>query len=482
MELRRSACGLFVFLGCALATPASAYAADRFASPADLGTGDCLSEVNSCDLPTAVSGASAGDDIFVRGDQGDYALSAPLTNAAALHYHGTHGRPRLIFSDSSLTLQAGSSADNLYVEMGGTASNVHLSNSTGNNLIAQHTGHDHAIFLQDSTLTNSVAWTPISSGTGEQSIELDKSNTLRNVTAFAPAAGGIAIVAIGRNPPATSGSATDNLVNVIARGGSGGAGIVASEQDDVDFTLNVDHSNFSAVDEDPGNDDTKTHINLTSNQIDEPSFANAANGDFHQVAGSPSIDKGTNSVANGTTDFDGDSRTLNGTTDIGADEFSGSNVTKAPDQNPACQNPAVLLTICNPAGLPDHEFVLPGRAKCLVKRLMQCVIFPQVPGPGTLRVKDIGPGSKADVSGAAKKKRKKRYRARIKPARATAKKAGKVKITLRPTKAGARILRRKRKLKLNLRVTYTPTGGTAKSKTKKVTLRLKKVKRKKKKR
>src|SRR4051794_3864453 len=83
---------LVVLLGLALAfaaVPASALATDRFASPADIGTGDCLSEVNSCDLPTAVSGAGANDDIFVRGDLGDYSLSAQLTNAAAVHYHGT---------------------------------------------------------------------------------------------------------------------------------------------------------------------------------------------------------------------------------------------------------------------------------------------------------------------------------------------------------------------------------------------------------
>lgn len=76
-----------------------------------------------------------------------------------------------------------------------------LFGSTANNLFVKHAGHDHAIYLQGSTLTNSVAWTPIATGTGEQALELEKSNTVRNVTAYAPAAGGIAMVVLGRGPP-----------------------------------------------------------------------------------------------------------------------------------------------------------------------------------------------------------------------------------------------------------------------------------------
>lgn len=308
--------------------PASALAAPRFASPADLGTGDCLSEADSCDLPTAVSGAGAGDDISVRGDMGDYALSAQLTNPNGIHILGTHGRPRLIFTSERLTLKSGSSAENLYVEVGGTFGDVQLTGSTGNNLIVKNTGHDHAIFMENSTLTNSVAWSPIATGNGEQPIELDQSNTLRNVTAYAPTDGAIAIVAIGRNPP-SAGPDVDNFVNVIARGGSGGAGIRLFQDNGVDLTANVDHSNYSSAEIDPDSDDmTKVHLNLDpSNQTDAPLFADATGGNFHQVAGSPTIDSGVNNAANGTADFDGDARTLNSTTDIGADEAPPGTVT-----------------------------------------------------------------------------------------------------------------------------------------------------------
>jgi hypothetical protein len=356
MELRRSAYGLFVFLALALAAPASALAANRFASPDDMGTGDCLSEANSCDLPTAVSSAGAGDDIFIRGDEGEYGLSAQLTNPNPIHLHGTHGRPALIFSVQSLTLQSGSSAENLYVELGGAFGDVQLLGSTANNLIVVNTGVDHAIYMEDSTLTNSVAWVPV--GTAS-SLELDGSNTLRNVTSVALDDGGVAIDVLGRDPPPTS--MTDTFVNVIARGGTGGSGIKVTEEDAVDLTLNVDHSNYSSVDVAAGSDLTKTHVNLDStNQTAAPVFVDAANGDFHEALGSPTIDKGVNDAANGSFDSDGDARTLNGTTDIGADEaIPGS--TPAPKPKPPaapqcaygapgceaiCTNPTTLLVSC----------------------------------------------------------------------------------------------------------------------------------------
>jgi hypothetical protein len=58
----------------------------------------------------------------------------------------------------------------------------------------------------------------------------------------------------------------------------------------------------------------------------DPSFMNAANGDFHLKADSPAIDTGTN-IGAPTTDYEGDARPLDGdidattTTDMGADEF-----------------------------------------------------------------------------------------------------------------------------------------------------------------
>ena len=53
-------------------------------------------------------------------------------------------------------------------------------------------------------------------------------------------------------------------------------------------------------------------------------------GDFHQLAGSPTIDAGINDPANGEFDFEWDARAQAGGTDIGADEFQPSPAPLAP--------------------------------------------------------------------------------------------------------------------------------------------------------
>jgi hypothetical protein len=51
-------------------------------------------------------------------------------------------------------------------------------------------------------------------------------------------------------------------------------------------------------------------------------FANAAAGDFHQVAGSPTINAGADDPLNGVTDLEGKPRLFGAHTDIGADEYA----------------------------------------------------------------------------------------------------------------------------------------------------------------
>jgi len=56
-------------------------------------------------------------------------------------------------------------------------------------------------------------------------------------------------------------------------------------------------------------------------------------------------------------------------------------------------------------------------------------------------------------------------------------KAGKVKVTLKPTAAGKKVLKKKGKIRQKVRITFTPTGGTPKSTTKTITIK-RKVKKK----
>ncbi|HEX3243086.1 MAG TPA: hypothetical protein VHQ97_08390 [Solirubrobacterales bacterium] len=90
-----------------------------------------------------------------------------------------------------------------------------------------------------------------------------------------------------------------------------------------------------------------------------------------------------------------------------------------------------------------------------------------VPGAGVLTLADAGGTKKATAS---KKKRKPKL---LKPATVNATAAGTVKVPLKPTGAGKRILRKRGKLRFKASLSFTPTGGFAGSQSLKGTLKLK---------
>jgi len=85
-----------------------------------------------------------------------------------------------------------------------------------------------------------------------------------------------------------------------------------------------------------------------------------------------------------------------------------------------------------------------------------------LPGPGT--VKALATANLP--AGAAKK-------ITVSKATRRATRAGKLKLTLKPSKAALRHLRRRGKLRTSVKLTYTPTGGSARIATRKLTLKLK---------
>ena len=95
-----------------------------------------------------------------------------------------------------------------------------------------------------------------------------------------------------------------------------------------------------------------------------------------------------------------------------------------------------------------------------------------VPGPGVVTAADASSAASSRRATAAAKKKK----ALIKPARAVATKAGPVKLKIKPTKAGKKVLRKKHKLKVRLAITFTPTGGSPRTEVSKLTIKVKKHK------
>jgi hypothetical protein len=94
-----------------------------------------------------------------------------------------------------------------------------------------------------------------------------------------------------------------------------------------------------------------------------------------------------------------------------------------------------------------------------------------VPGPGVLTAAD-GTGVKSTSARIAARRKPLIARTRV---RAT--KAGPVKVRIRPSTAGKKVLRRKGRLKVKVALTFTPDGGSPKTTVRTVTLKLKKRRR-----
>jgi hypothetical protein len=116
---------------------------------------------------------------------------------------------------------------------------------------------------------------------------------------------------------------------------------------------------------------------------------------------------------------------------------------------------------------PPNDFTVPGGS--VTFRNGSATITVNVPGPGVVTASQAPAGSASRATAAAAKKKK-----LIKPARVVAKKAGPVKLKIKPTKAGKKVLRNKKKLKVRLAITFTPTGGSPRTEVSRLTIKVKK--------
>jgi hypothetical protein len=125
-----------------------------------------------------------------------------------------------------------------------------------------------------------------------------------------------------------------------------------------------------------------------------------------------------------------------------------------------------------PAATGDPAGAIPGFAP---GPLVNGVMPIRLPGPGILRITDALLRAAAANDSTAKSSKRK---SRIKPVLRNVTKAGKVRVRIKPSKTGAKALKRKRKLKVKLRITFTPAGSPSSATvTKAVTLKRRTVKR-----
>jgi hypothetical protein len=301
----------------------SAGAAQRYAAPA--GSGTACSQATPCSLEQAITKAATNDEVIVT--TGTYSVAEPLFPVAAtnVNIHGDTSAPMPKVAGTTgigvpVGMTAGSRLSYMEITNSGTSSNTVVCNpggliervrllgsgegATGLTMIGNCTARDSVVRVdgQASTAVSAYGYSP-STAMG----------TARNLTAIATGPQSAGIVARYTEPK--PGSYTLDLKNSIASGEA--SDLVSRPNPDPEGLANivVSNSNFDVT----APEGTGT-IGGGSNQTEPPIFVDAANGDYHEAPGSPTIDAGVADQI-GALDLEGSPRSLGAAPDIGAVEF-----------------------------------------------------------------------------------------------------------------------------------------------------------------
>ena len=340
-----------------LMTPAAGFAVDvRYASPTGMGPsgdGQCT-ETKPCALEPAIEDGEVddGDEVILKSGEGPYSVSSQLDVSDAIDIHGQAGQPMPVINSSStnfgIAVTNGATLRNFRLDSSAIFSALDMDPSAGTataeRLIVHATVGGACSTLRTVVIRDTVCWTSASPGTRALGINTSggtASVTLRNVTAIA------------------SGSQNTDAIAYTATGGAqlavNGKGVIArtsavdAPSDDVQGNafdsgsssiITFDHSNYEKVNDfgGPGATASVTAANAPTIQNAAPVFVDAAAGDFHQQATSPTLNAGATDGFSGALDIDGDPRTVGPAADIGADEFPDSDGDGVVDASDNCPN------------------------------------------------------------------------------------------------------------------------------------------------
>jgi hypothetical protein len=387
----RALAALLGTMAVVLAGPATASALQRYAGP-NGGASPTCPRATPCDLRTAIELAPANAEVIVL--HGDYgSAGAPLSGEIAnpnspLTVHGEVGRPRpRIFVSPANAVSAlrltQATVRHLEVQARPTSGGFHqpaftIDNGQAADIVARSFAANArgCVVLHTSVLTDSLceAISPVGDifgvatflgvGPGEAN-----NSVVRNVTAIArfgpgvQSSGGAGIVAF-----AGAGAAGDQhltVSNTIARGPQ----TIDLRVDDPDgptsggmAEITIDHSHFGFESYEAMY--PKPIHELGGNQARlavQPRFVAAGN--YHQAAGSITIDAGADTPLDGPVDFDGDPRLLGAHTDIGADEFAPPPLATTLAATGVTRSSARLHGTVNPRRLPTTYRFQYGRTR-----------------------------------------------------------------------------------------------------------------------
>ncbi len=329
---------LALAIGMFLSAAPASVAATRYVTPGGSLTDPSCAVSQPCNIEHAINAvAQDGDEVVV--GPGGYTITSTLSwSGKSLDVHGQDGqdRPNVIAPIAVISMQnaAGSTLRHMRLECTSasaaltvnsnsvTVSDMFVVNSVG--IVSTGTAIGIGV---TATATGVVLRDSVALVTGPNSRALliggvsgNADVTAINVTAYATTPPNSSAILVSANDSGGTHPAALTAKNVIARGTYSDVSVASNGSGAVPATANFAYSNFrpsllnvqgaAAVFNDQG-----------GNQSADPLLANPAGEDFHQLAGSPTIDAGATDPQLGGLDYDGDARVIGGAPDIGADEF-----------------------------------------------------------------------------------------------------------------------------------------------------------------
>ena len=340
-----------------LLTPATAAAADRYASASSTRESGGCTAFTPCTLPYAASVAQAGETVQV--GPGTYPLTGDLSLKSGVGLNGI-GDQRPLIRTPSYVYASGASAQQR-ARVAGVEIDGRLllgGFADGDQLVVRHSANFQSgvAISGGSVLRNSLVVTTVSSADAVEGDTFAPATVL-NSTLIAKGAEAYGAAALGEteNFDGNCSVYPANLVlkNVIARGGKADLGAEGQGSGDCEATgkLQVSSSNFRT-----------THVGSTSASIDfgAANQSSAALTDdaaifadavlFRQREGAPTHDAGAADPLVAGLDLDGELRVQDAAVDIGVDELPAPPRAVTGGATDVAQNAATLQAVVTPNG------------------------------------------------------------------------------------------------------------------------------------